>query len=65
MSFEWPGLLWLMLAIPLLVALYLFILKRKKSMAVRYASLSLLKEAMRGAAWRRHCLLYTSDAADE
>jgi len=54
MSFQWPELLWLLLAIPLLVALYLFILKRKKSMAVRYASLSLVKEAMRGAAWRRH-----------
>ena len=54
MSFQWPELLWLLLALPLLVAFYLWLLKRKKRTAIRYASLALLKEAMQGAAWRRH-----------
>ena len=43
-----------MIALPLLVAFYLWLLKRKKRTAIRYASLALLKEAMQGAAWRRH-----------
>ena len=55
MSFQWPELLWLMLALPLLVALYAWVLARKKKFAVRYASLSLVKEAMGpGQSWRRH-----------
>jgi len=54
MSFQWPELLWLMLVLPLLVAAYLWLLNRKKRTAIRYASLALLKEAMQGAAWRRH-----------
>jgi Ca-activated chloride channel family protein len=54
MSFQWPELLWLLLAIPLLVAMYWWVLNRKKKHAVRYASLALVKEAMGGLAWRRH-----------
>jgi Ca-activated chloride channel family protein len=54
MSFQWPELLWLLLAIPLLIALYLYLLNRKKRTAIRYASLGLMKEAMRGIGWRRH-----------
>jgi Ca-activated chloride channel family protein len=54
MSFQWPELLWLLLAIPLLVAFYFWLLRRKKKTAVRYASLGLLKEAMVGLSWRRH-----------
>jgi Ca-activated chloride channel family protein len=54
MSFQWPGMLWLLLALPLLVAFYLYLLNRKKRTAVRYASLGLLKEAMVGLSWRRH-----------
>src|SRR5258706_7280194 len=46
MTFQWPEFLWLMAALPLLVALYVWILHRKKKIAVRYASLGLLKEAM-------------------
>ena len=54
MSFQWPEALWLMLAVPLLVLLYFYLLGRKKRLAIRYASLGLMKEAMQGRAWRRH-----------
>jgi Ca-activated chloride channel family protein len=46
--------LWLMLAVPLLVALYVWLLNRRKRFAVRYANLALVKEAMGGLSWRRH-----------
>ena len=55
MYFQWPEFLWLMLAMPLLVLLYLWLLRRKKKMALRYASLSIVKEAMGpGQSVRRH-----------
>jgi Ca-activated chloride channel homolog len=55
MNFLWPEFLWLLLALPALVLLYLWLLRRKKKMALRYASLSIVKEAMgAGQALRRH-----------
>jgi Ca-activated chloride channel family protein len=55
MNFLWPEFLWLLLAAPLLVLLYLWLLRRKKKLAVRYASLAIVKEAMgAGPGWRRH-----------
>ena len=54
MTFQWPEFLWLLAALPLLAALYVYVLRRKKKFAVRYSNLALLKEAMRGPAWRRH-----------
>jgi len=55
MSFLWPDLLWLLALLPLLVALYVWLLARRKKFALRYASLGLVKEAMAGASrWRRH-----------
>ncbi|MGA0571843.1 VWA domain-containing protein [Variovorax sp. VNK109] len=54
-NFLWPEFLWLLLAIPLLVLLYVWLLRRKKKMALRYASLSIVREAMgKGAGFRRH-----------
>jgi Ca-activated chloride channel homolog len=53
-SFQWPEALWLGLALPLLVALYLYLLKRKKKFALRYSSLALVREAMTAPSWRRH-----------
>lgn len=54
-SFLWPQFLWLLLALPLLMLLYLWLMRRKKKMAVRYASLAIVKEAMgKGPGWRRH-----------
>lgn len=55
MNFLWPQNLWLLLALPVLVALYILLLRRKKKMAVRFASLSIIKEAMGGGQQlRRH-----------
>ncbi len=53
MTFLWPELLWLLLLVPATVALYLVVLRGKKKSAVRFASLSVLREAV-GPAWRRH-----------
>jgi Ca-activated chloride channel family protein len=55
MNFLWPQFLWLLAALPLLVLLYLWLIRRKKKMAVRYASLSIVREAMGpGQSLRRH-----------
>jgi Ca-activated chloride channel family protein len=55
MSFLSPGLLWLLLTVPLLVAVYVFLLKRRKVIAVRYASVGLVREALdRRQSIRRH-----------
>lgn len=54
-SFLWPQFLWLLLVLPLLILLYWFLLRRKKKIAVRYASLAIVKEALgKGPGWRRH-----------
>ena len=54
-TFMWPQFLWLLLAVPLLVLAYVWLLRRKKKLALRYASLSIVKEAMgAGMHWRRH-----------
>jgi Ca-activated chloride channel homolog len=54
-TFLWPQLLMLLAVLPLIVAAYVWVLRRKKKLALRYASLSLVKEAMgAGQAWRRH-----------
>lgn len=55
MKFLSPIMLWLLLAIPALIALYLYVLRRKKKMALRYANLGMVKEAIgAGASLRRH-----------
>ena len=55
MKFLWPETLWLLLAVPLLVAGYVVLLRRRKKVALRYASLSIVKEAMdAGRNVRRH-----------
>jgi Ca-activated chloride channel homolog len=55
MQFLWPQNLWMLLALPLLVGLYVLLMRRKKKIAVRYASLSIVKEAMgAGQRVRRH-----------
>ncbi len=54
-SFLWPSLLWLLILVPLLVLTYLWLLRRRKKLAVTYASLALVKEAMgKSPPWRRH-----------
>ena len=55
MVFLWPTFLWLLLAVPLLVLLYLWLLHRRKKTALTYSSLSLVREAMgTGQRLRRH-----------
>jgi Ca-activated chloride channel homolog len=54
-TFMWPTLLWLLLALPLLVLVYFWLMRRKKKMALRFASLSIVREAMgTGPSIRRH-----------
>jgi Ca-activated chloride channel family protein len=55
MTFLWARLLWLLLLIPALVAAYLLAQRRRQKYALRYASLSLVKEALgKGPGFRRH-----------
>ena len=54
-SFLWPQFLWLLLILPLLVLLYWWLLRRRKQASLRFASLSIVREAMgKGPGWRRH-----------
>ncbi|MFO1395430.1 MAG: VWA domain-containing protein [Burkholderiales bacterium] len=54
MSFAWPQYLWLLLIVPVLVAAYIAVLRRKTA-AVRYADLGLVKAALGpGQRMRRH-----------
>jgi Ca-activated chloride channel family protein len=55
MTFLWPEMLWLFLLVPALVAGYFYMLRRKRQAALRYASLSMVKEALSsGQKYRRH-----------
>jgi Ca-activated chloride channel homolog len=54
-TFLWPELLWTLAVVPVLVALYVWLLRRRKKAALRYASLTMVKEAMGvGQSLRRH-----------
>ena len=53
-SFDWPIALWALLLVPLLVALYVFLISRRKKSAFRYSNLALVREAAGGPSWRRH-----------
>ena len=54
-TFLWPTMLWAMLLVPILVLGYIWLMRRRKKTTLRYANLSLVKEAMgRSSAWRRH-----------
>ena len=46
MNFLWPQFLWLLAALPPLVLIYMWLMRRKKKLALRYASLSIVREAM-------------------
>lgn len=55
MTFIWPTMLWLLLIVPALVLVYVLLQRRKKKFALRYANLSMVKEAMgAGPTIRRH-----------
>lgn len=55
MDVLWPWFLLLLGLFPLLVAVYIWVLRRRRRFAVRYSSLSLVREALAGGPnWRRH-----------
>ncbi|TMH15700.1 MAG: VWA domain-containing protein, partial [Betaproteobacteria bacterium] len=55
MSFVWPQMLWLLLAAPVMVGIYVWLLQRRRKAALRYASLGLVKAALGpGQRFRRH-----------
>jgi Ca-activated chloride channel family protein len=53
MSLLWPGFLYLFLLIPLAVLVYLWVLRRRRRFAIRYSSLSLVREAVAKQSWLR------------
>ena len=55
MQFLWPGFLLLLLLVPLLIGLYVLGRRRRRPDAVRYSSLSLIRDALPGSSFiRRH-----------
>jgi Ca-activated chloride channel family protein len=55
MELQWPGSLYLLGLIPLLIAFYIWILRKRRRYAVRYSSLSLVRQALpQSSRWRRH-----------
>jgi Ca-activated chloride channel family protein len=54
-NFLWPQFLWLLLLLPVLVLLYLWLMRRKKKTALQFSGLSIIREAMGpGQSFRRH-----------
>ncbi|MEO8539399.1 MAG: VWA domain-containing protein [bacterium] len=55
MHFSWPLVLFALLVVPFAVAAYVWLLRRRRRFAVRYASLSLIRAALpKRSRWRRH-----------
>jgi Ca-activated chloride channel homolog len=55
MTFLWSGLLYILALIPAVIALYVWTLRRRRRSALRYSSLTLLRDALpRNERWRRH-----------
>jgi Ca-activated chloride channel family protein len=54
MELLWPGFLYVLGLIPILIITYIWILRRRKPFAVRYSSLSLVRAALPQQTWRRH-----------
>ena len=55
MRFLWADVLWLLLLVPVLIAAYVALLRRRKHSAVRYASLTLVRDSIgAGQRIRRH-----------
>jgi Ca-activated chloride channel family protein len=55
MYWLWPGFLLLLGLIPLIVAAYIWVLRRRRRFAVRYSSLALVREALpHQSRWRRY-----------
>ncbi|HSL46933.1 MAG TPA: VWA domain-containing protein [Anaerolineales bacterium] len=53
MSLLWPGFLILWLLIPVAIGVYIWVQRRRRRFAVRYSSLSLVREAVAKQSWLR------------
>jgi len=55
MQFIWPGALWALVLVPVLVGLYVLSQRRRRKYALRYASLTLVRDALgKGPGIKRH-----------
>jgi len=55
MSFLWPDLLWLLLALPAVIGIYLLLLRRERKRLLQHPSLAMIRDAMGTApAFRRN-----------
>jgi len=55
MQFIWPGALWALILVPVLIGLYVLSQRRRRKYALRYASLTLVRDAMdKGPGIKRH-----------
>ena len=55
MTFIWPSMLWALALLPLLVLLYVWLLRRRRRSTVRLASIGVAQAALgKGPGWRRH-----------
>lgn len=55
MQLLWPGFLYLLLLVPVLIAAYILILRRRRPYAVKFSSLSLIRDSLpKQSQWRRH-----------
>ncbi len=55
MPFLWTGMLWLLVLVPTMVGVYLLLQRRRRKYALRYSSLSLVRDALgKGPGFRRH-----------
>jgi Ca-activated chloride channel homolog len=54
MTFVWPQMLWLLVAVPVIILAYVLLMRRKRKAALRYASLTLIRGAQGAGRFRRH-----------
>jgi Ca-activated chloride channel homolog len=54
MTFLWPNALWLLAFVPVLVGLYIAILRRRNKLALAYSNLALVRSALGKQTLRRH-----------
>lgn len=55
MQFQWAPILWLLVLVPLLIAAYIWVQRRRRRFVLRFSSLMVVREAARKEnKWRRH-----------
>ena len=54
MTFLWPSALWLLPSLPVLVAVYVWLVGRRRRSALPYSNLALIKQALGNGTWARH-----------